>query len=116
MLTTLAAAAIATCLAGIGPALAASERCVAVSNGSGKAAWVGIRNPGCATEANGYSDLCAHGGLDDGNSASFCPRPDLGLGDRFGVVFIQDGKSIECEELVLSGHGHLAVEGVCITR
>lgn len=89
--------------AGIGPALAASERCVAVSNGSGKAAWVGIRNSKCTTEAHGFGDLCAQGALSDGESASFCPRPDLALGKEFGVVFIQNGEPIPCDDLALTG-------------
>lgn len=112
----LAALALLLGAAGIGPALAASESCVAVSNGSGKAAWVGIRNPKCATEANGFGDLCAQGGLSDGESASFCPRPDLALGKEFGIVFIQNGEPIQCDNLVLTGHAHLTTAGACETR
>lgn len=112
----LALGLVVSALAWAGPALAASERCVAFSNGSGKAAWVGIRNAKCASEASGFNNLCAYGGMDDGASASFCPRAELGLGDRFGVVFIQDGHIIECEDLLLTGHAHLAAGGVCKMR
>lgn len=112
----LAALALLAGAAGVGSALAASERCVAVSNGSGKAAWVGIRNPKCTIEAHGFGDLCAQGGLSDGESASFCPRPDLALGKGFGVVFIQNGEPIPCDDLELTGHAHLATTGACETR